>query len=52
MFWPVSHLDPNPGFESGSETNFRPDPDPKVLFRIRNTSFCIYGNKDMYITIF
>jgi hypothetical protein len=35
-FWPVSDLDPNPGFESGSETNFRPDPDPKLLFRICN----------------
>jgi hypothetical protein len=27
---PVSDLDPDPGFESGSETNFRPDPDPKL----------------------
>jgi hypothetical protein len=40
-FWPVSDLAPNPGFgsgfESGSETNFRPDPDPKLFFRIRNT---------------
>jgi hypothetical protein len=48
---PVSDPDPDPGFGpgfesgseigSGSETNFRPDPDPKqdpiLLFRIRNT---------------
>ena len=51
--WPVSDLDPDPGFGSGfesgsetgsgSETNFRPDPDPKqdpkLLFRIRNTAY-------------
>jgi hypothetical protein len=38
-YWPVSDLDPDPGF--GSETNFRqdpdPKPDPKLLFQIRNT---------------
>ncbi len=47
--WPVSDLDPDPGFGSGSEigsgseTNFRPDPDPKqdpkLLFRIHNTAY-------------
>jgi hypothetical protein len=46
----VCDLDPDPGFGSesgseigsGSETNLRPDPDPKqdpkLLFRIRNTA--------------
>jgi hypothetical protein len=41
--WPVSDLDPDPGYgsgfesgsETGSETSFRPD--PELLFRIRNT---------------
>ncbi len=37
-FWPVSDLNPNPGFGFESETNFRPDTDPKLLFRIRNTA--------------
>ncbi len=65
-FWPVSDLDPNPGFESkfdsgfgygfdsgfgsGFETNFRLDPDPKpdprLLFRIRNTV-----TKDIFLSL-
>ncbi len=34
----IQDLDPdsNPGFESGFKINFRLDPDPKLLFRIRN----------------
>ncbi len=51
-FWPVSDLEPNPGFEYESETYFRPDPDPKpnpkLLFRIRNTAidgvYLIFSN--------
>jgi hypothetical protein len=41
-FWPVSDLDPKPGFESGfeseSETNFRPDTDPKSATLLINVS--------------
>ncbi len=53
QFLPVSDLDPDPdsdstlgleselrfGFEFGSETSFKQDPDPKLLFRIHNAGF-------------
>jgi hypothetical protein len=40
-----------PGFESESETNFRPDPDPKpdpkLLFRIRNIASKSKSHKEV-----